>query len=271
MSIEPYRAAMDCSELERAIDAYWDGELDDRERAEAEAHLSVCAPCRRRADAQGRVRLALRSRLQETLGARATPAPAALRERVTAALARERRPLWRRVLSPIPVAAAAACAAGALVVLVWHGGDAGLVAEAVKKHNRDLPLEVMTASVGVDSIPAWFEGKLDFRPAPPRFGKDGVRLVGARLSHLREWPAAYMRYELPRGKAGLFIVDDPDGRFDATGREVKDGVRTIRLQSANGYNVAVWRDDEIVYSLVSDLDEAALFELVRTAQRERRR
>ena len=90
--------------------------------------------------------------------------------------------------------------------------------------------------------------------------------MGARLSHLREWPAAYIRYDLPRGHAGLFIVDDPQRRFDAAGREIQLGSHTVRVMAARGYNVAVWRDAEIVYSLVSDLDEAALYDLVRTAQ-----
>jgi len=40
----------------------------------------------------------------------------------------------------------------------------------------------------------------------------------------------------------------------------------VRLVNARGYNVAIWRNDEIVYSLVSDLDEHDLFQLVRTAQ-----
>ncbi len=149
-----------------------------------------------------------------------------------------------------------------------HAGHAlGLAEEAVAKHHRSLPLEVVAANVGEGMIPAWFADKLDFHPSPPRFRADGVRVLGARLSHLREWPAAYIRYELPRGQAGLFIVDDPDGRFDASGREVRVGPRVVRLVAAKGYNVATWRDDEIVYSLVSDLDEAALYELVRTATR----
>ena len=66
------------------------------------------------------------------------------------------------------------------------------------------------ASAGEGSIPAWFADKLDFNPSPPRFRATGVRILGARLSHLREWPAAYVRYELPSGNAGLFIVDDPE-------------------------------------------------------------
>ena len=124
----------------------------------------------------------------------------------------------------------------------------------------------MAASVGEASIPAWFAGKLDFHPSPPPFHGDGVHVVGARLSNLRELPAAYIRYTLPRGQAGLFIVDDPRRTFQPAGREVQVGPQVIRVVNARGYNVAVWRDNEIVYSLVSDLDETALFELVRTAQ-----
>jgi len=270
MAIEPTLiAAMDCSELERSVDAYLDGEFDDRERAEADLHLSGCDRCRSLAEARGRVRDALRAKLREAMTPPAPGgrAPAELRARIEDALASRRRPLWRRALAPIPVATVAACAAGALVVLVTRGGDAALVEEAVRSHHRALPLEVIAANVGGEGpILAWFADKLDFHPAPPQFRADGVRLVGARLSHLREWPAAYIRYELPRGQAGLFIVDDPAGRFDASGREVRLGTRVVRLVAARGYNVAVWRDREIVYSLVSDLDEATLYDLVRTAQ-----
>ncbi len=269
MAIEPtLTAVMDCGELERGIDAYLDGEFDGRERAEADAHLAKCERCRSLADAQGRIRAALRARLREAMTppAGAGRAPPALRARIEDALMRRRRPLWRRALSPLPLGAVAACAAGALLVLVTHGGGEALVEEAVRSHHRGLPLEVTTASVGEGSIPAWFAGKLDFNPAPPRFHVDGVHLLGARLSNLRELPAAYIRYELPRGQAGLFIVDDPDGRFGEAGREMRVGPHVVRVVNARGYNVAVWRENEIVYSLVSDLDESALFELVRNAQ-----
>lgn len=254
-------AAMDCTELQRSIDAYLDGEFDDRERAEAEAHLAACPRCRELAERQGRLRTALRAKLREAMAAPAEAgcAPAHLRERVEASLSRRRRPIWRRAFSPIPAATLAACA-GAVLVLLSHSGDVALVEEAIRVHHRSLPLEVDAAA-----MPGWFAGKLDFQPALPRFPTTGVRVEGARLSNLREWPAAYVRYQLPRGEAGLFIVDDPDGRFDAPGREVRVGPQVLRVVNARGYNVAVWRQDEIVYSLVSDLDEDALFQLVRTA------
>ena len=267
--VDPMPAPMECAELERSVEAYLDGEFDAREQAEAQAHLSACERCRKLTEGAAALRAALRARLREAMGpgSAAGRAPAALRERVSAALARERHPLWRRLLAPVPLATAAACAAGVLVVLATHIPDGnGLAVEAVKKHHRGLPLEVTAAAMGPEAIPGWFAGKLDFKPTPPHFQETGAKVVGARLSHLREYPAAYIRYELPRGQAGLFIVDDPERRFEATGREVHVGPRTLRVMNARGYNVAVWRQDEIVYSLVSDLGEDDLFELVRSAQ-----
>jgi anti-sigma factor RsiW len=264
MAIEPTLiAAMDCTELERSIDAYVDGEFDVRERAEADLHLASCERCRALAGTRAAMRAAVRAKLREAMTppAAAGRAPAALRARIEADLARRRRPLWRRALSPIPVATLAACAAGAIIVLSIHRGDPSLAEAAIRSHHRSLPLE---ATAG--ELPAWFADKLDFKPSPPTFRADGVRVVGARLSNLREWPAAYVRYALPRGNAGLFIVDDPKGRFDPGGDAVDVGSRTIRVSRGHGYNMAVWREDKIVYSLVSDLDEAALRELVRTAQ-----
>jgi anti-sigma factor RsiW len=254
---------MDCSDLERSIDAYLDGEFDDRERIEAEAHLSACPRCRAMAEGQGRLRAALRAKLREAMTPPAVRAPAALRARVERTLSQARRPLWRRALTPVPIATLTACAAGALVVLASHSGDSALVEEAIRYHHRALPLEADAAA-----LPGWFHGKLDFRPAPPDFHAAGVRLEGGRLSNLREWPAAYIRYTLPRGQAGLFIVDDPQGRFDAPGREVKVGPHVVHVVNARGYNVAVWRQNEIVYSLVSELGESDLFQLVQTAQAE---
>ncbi|HVO19121.1 MAG TPA: zf-HC2 domain-containing protein [Anaeromyxobacter sp.] len=261
MSFEPtLTEEMDCRELERSVDAFLDGEFDERERAEAEAHLAACPPCRAMIDGQARVRSSIRARLREAMAA---PAPAALRERLGRSLARERRPLWRRAVSPLPVATLAACAAGVLVVLASHSGNPDLLEDAIRNHHRGLPLEVDAAA-----MPGWFAGKLDFHPSLPHFGGGVARVEGARLSNLREWPAAYVRYQLPRGHAGLFIVDDPGRRFDAPGRDVRVGSEVVRVASARGYNVAIWRQDEIVYSLVSDLDEDALFRLVRAAQGE---
>jgi hypothetical protein len=202
-------------------------------------------------------------------GSAAGTAPESLRRRIATALdAEEVRPAswWRRLLSPLPVAAAAACVAGALFVFAGHRSMDPMLEEAVRKHARDLPLELSAASLGPEAIPAMLASKLDFNPRPPAFRANGVKLVGARLAQLREWPAAYMRYDTPRGPVGLFIIDDPNRRVAEEGHQVRAGPATVWVMNMRGYNVAVWRRNEIVYSLVSDLDEADLVRLVETAQ-----
>jgi anti-sigma factor RsiW len=270
MSREPTEAAaaMDCADLLRTLDAYLDSELAPQEEAEAADHLARCEACRTVAESEGRLHAHLRAQLKAAMGpgAERGRAPEALKERIQAALAAEKKPLLRRVVAPVPVAALAACAAGVLVVVATHGGSSPLVDEAVRKHTRDLPLEVTASSVGADSVTGWFAGKLDFNPAPPQFRGRDVRLIGARLSNIQDHPAAYVRYDLPRGHLGLFILDDPDGRYRDVGRPVAIGPGNVRLINARGFNVAVWRRNEIVYSLVSDLDEDDLVRLVQTAQ-----
>jgi anti-sigma factor RsiW len=158
-------------------------------------------------------------------------------------------------------------------VLYTHGNGDPLAEEAAAWHSRDLPLDVSAASMGPESVARWFQGKVDFNTRPPEFRQAGLKLLGGRVSSIRDRPCAYMRYELPGtsgahalpGHMGLFIVQDPERRFGSAGREVQVGPASVRLLNARGYNVAVWRHDAIVYSLVSDLDEPALEQLVQTA------
>ncbi len=270
MSIEPSSAGagMDCAEIERSLDPLVDGEFDDRERGEANAHLAQCERCRSIVEDHARQRSLLRAKLREAMGSGspAGSAPEELRDRISSVISRQRRPAWRRVLSPVPLATLAACAAGVAVVLATHSSPDPLIEEAVRKHARDLPLEITASVAAPDSIPSLLSRALDFNSSPPPFHAEGLRLVGGRASHIRDLPAAYMRYELPRGRVGLFIIDDPQRRFGDSGRLVQLGSDTIRMVNSRGYNVAVWRRNEIVYSVVSDLDEADLVRLVETAQ-----
>jgi anti-sigma factor RsiW len=269
MAMEPTSEdRLTCGEIERLVDPWLDGEFDGRDQAELLRHLEACPGCRALADERGRTRALLRAKLRQAMG-HGTPAgtaPEALRERLAAALDRPTAPLWRRVLAPVPLATLAAAAAGVMVVLASHGGVDPLVEEAVMKHARDLPLELSAATVGPDAIPAALAHVLEFNPRPPRFEAQGVRLVGARAAHLGDRPCAYMRYQAPRGQMGLFIVADSGRHLGDLGDMVGLGPPAVRVLNARGYNVAVWRQNEMVYSLVSDLDATDLTRLVDSAR-----
>jgi len=110
-------------------------------------------------------------------------------------------------------------------------------------------------------VEAWFDGKLDHRVSVPRL--PDVQLSGARISNVTDRPAAYISYErnadqqgAPAKRIGLFVFDDAKGEVEAP------PLPSVQVGFSHGYNVAVWRDGEIVYELVSDLDESDIRRMV---------
>ena len=112
----------------------------------------------------------------------------------------------------------------------------------------------------------WLQSRLDFGVRVPAF-QNAAAVQGVRLSTVRARQAAAIAYSVPRStsrRVTLLIVDDPDTAMPGTARRVAD--REVYLSHARGFNVASWRKDEIVYSLISDLDERDVLELVKAAQ-----
>ena len=101
---------MICDDVRKYDYAYLDGEFDRRERAEFEAHITVCAPCRGHVEAAASFRDGLRRHL------RCDQAPTHLRARICAGLdasdAADGLPRW-----VIPIAMAAGLS---LVVVGWQ-------------------------------------------------------------------------------------------------------------------------------------------------------
>lgn len=266
------RAAMNCQDFEPFLFAYVDGEFDGPEKADADAHLAVCEACRREVEEQR----SFKRRMREVASG-ASAAPAALRERIEASLERERAPLaLRRYLRPAYVVPAGLAAAAAVAVVVWLSGTSpaqanALIQEAIAHHQRDLPLDVQAQGEQAQPVRDWLRGRVDF--APSRIPElRNVALRGARLSQLNGHPAAYVVYG-PRGagpgghlkRVSLLVFDAPDLRLPA-GRRIAD--HDVVLANQRGYNVAVWKDKEIAYSLVSDLDERDLVELLQPLPKE---
>jgi anti-sigma factor RsiW len=251
---------MDCSELERLLPAFADGEFVDGDRALVEDHLAGCPRCREEVAAQAEFRAFLQAKI-------GTPrrAPDHLRNRIRHDLAVEStRRQAGRFAGYLGVAAGIALvASGGYIVAGETAATAPeeLVAEAVEKHARRLPVEVTPAS---GDVGGWFRDKVGFHLRVPQFRAEGApRLVGARLANVREREAAYLVYG----------DDDPVRRmtllvYPGDGLALPDGPRRrvnghdIVLANQKGYNVAMWSQRGVVYSLVSDLDENDVLELV---------
>jgi mycothiol system anti-sigma-R factor len=261
----------ECADIHRFADTYLDGEFEAQERSLLELHLERCAACRLELQRTGALRSLLRARVASV------PAPEALRERIIAGLRQIERPPavafrgavleWRRGVFPVIAGASVAAVLSVFyLTVVPQKSDRWVVGDAAEMHARALPLEIATGQL--DQLMPLFEHHLGFAVRPPAFNKGGVLLEGGRLSHLGAHDAAYLQYGAPRygGRLSLFIVEDPGAtlRLDGARRTVV-GNREIFLAHAHGHSVVVWRNLDVVYSLVSDLGEDETLSLLAPA------
>jgi anti-sigma factor RsiW len=274
-------ATEQCDWVRRFLGPWKDGELDPGDASRIEQHVAVCPECDRQARFErwfsGEVR-----RLVER-----PRAPQRVLDRMSLALRREDR--RRRVGRWFAYGGGLAAAAGLVGVLLFAvrrpaagegaGGSlpssspalaaaAGEGADAVERdlidrHRRataaSLPLEL--ASADSTAVSTWFDGKVAFPVAPPRFSRPDIRLVGGRLTHVREADAAYLGYRTGDRPVSLLVF--PAGDRPLPGRDVhRVGGRTIHTGSRpDGLSYAAFRQGDLVYALVAELPLATLVEL----------
>lgn len=226
--------------------SYLDEELVDGERLELETHLTGCHTCAHRTQVERRNLTLIRSAGQEG----SPVAPEALRLRIHQAIAGRHRLSLARLIFFVSVAAAGVAFLAVAANQGWHLLQRQLfIEEAARRHARQLPLEVHGRP---EALEAWFGGKLDYRVTVPRFAN--ATTSGARLTNVRDHEAAYIRYDAPRANSeeprhmGLFV-------FDGASELGLSALPNSDIRNSHGYNVISWRQGDVVYELVTDLDE----------------
>jgi anti-sigma factor RsiW len=246
---------MDCAELENKLMPYLDDEIEGHQRLAIDEHVAVCPKC---AAMLAGERLFLDT-LQAANSSSESLAPPALKHAVANRLdladSHARRTQFLR-LSAMAATLAAVTVAGHQSWKSFKRNQ--YVEDVVAHHVRRFPMEIERPTNR--QIEAWFGGKLDHRVSVPQFPNRVA--AGARLLNVREKQAAYIRYDeeqpdgsLP-GRMGLFVYGDKVGDVDV------GPLPHPEMGSSNGFNVVSWRDGDVVYQLVTDLDEHDLQELL---------
>lgn len=254
--------ALQCRELEESLLHAWvDGEFSGEESAEVKLHLEGCPSCMHVV----RLHQSYKAAMQRA----AAVAPHALHDAVKEQVLLDAdRGRWVRAFRDPRAVGVAAAAVGAAAWFLAGGLQHPLFArhhtlvdDGVALHAHALPLDY-TAS-DVNQAQHWLESKVDFGVHLPRLGQ----VQGVRLSSFHSHQGAVVTYTLPSGdgrRVSLMIVDDPDQQLPGAARRVAN--REVWMSQARGFNIASWRNDEIVYSLISDLDERDVLQLVQTAE-----
>jgi mycothiol system anti-sigma-R factor len=251
---------MNCQEAQKFIHAYLDGEFDQREWGAIAAHIEACEPCKRMARFEERFRQALKQSLPPAR------APRSLRERLEQELEKadaaieiqeswSQRWLWRL----IPAAAAAALIVTVMISKSHELSPLSLVAEdSIEWHRRQLPMDVTASSA--ETVQRFFSDKVPFAVRPPTFASPKAKLVGARLSNLREHNAVYLTYDVGGKRVSVFIFDPSS--FPVGGRATRVGRRDVYWEDVKGYKVAMYTSGGTGYAVASDMDSDRMVQLI---------
>ncbi len=242
------------------------GRLGDTETQQWAGHLATCDACREEHRREGALDAALgrlpRPAAPEGLTARLQTLVAADTARAKDAAelqawreaqpARAARPPRRHLRW---LAAAAMLAAVGLLLLVGQRypserGQRLLAEEAVSDHLRMLYAErgPEIESGGIHQVKPWFEGRLDFAPVLAFEGDDEFPLVGGSVALFRERKAAAFAFKHRLHRITLLV-------FPADGlSRLPSGVTAAGAHlHARGFDIVLWKQNELGYALVSDM------------------
>lgn len=276
---------MNCRLVRRHLDAFVDSELDPSSQLEFERHVSVCAGCQEHAAVLVSLKQATRDAYEDA------DMPEHLVARVADALAQADQgrsaasPLVRVVPLKMRHAVPMAAAAAALLVFGWVGNPGptgtedgqptvaaslggGLFEDVVNLHSKQLPADV-SGERGNEAVVSYFRDKLAFPVAPPAFQGLTARLIGARLSNVRERQAAAFYYDVGGHRVTLVVFRKPPNFPNGIQRAHMFG-KTVHYTEIGGYTVPVRQRNGLTYALTGDLDRNTLLRLAARVQDARR-
>ncbi len=234
----------DCQEIRKYLEVYLDGEFDDEDRHEVEAHLTNCLACQSHATYERRFREAVRARIPKL------QIPEELQDRIIITTDKYCTSwTWPKRLAWGSVPAVATVALVLSFTWTVTSGFSPLVEAAVERHSYDQPVEVNSSDT--DVVESWFKSKVRFHVALPRSTPSQFLLVGGRLSSLVDRQAALVRYRNGLHDFSLFVFADPGGDIDGNMCQ-KIRSHNLCLSEKNGYTVALWRSHGLAYSMVGE-------------------
>ena len=269
---------MTCDEARALLVDARRGRLSAETRAALDAHLAGCPACAHEAAADALLGEALEGRLPQHA------APLALKRRLAATWATtglpgppptDARPAsaptaraawatrWRRAV--VPALAAAVLVLALVPLYSRHTGDGGaaMVTEAVNDHLRLLtaqhPLDI--ASGGIHQVKPWFEGRLDFAPVVRFEGDAEFPLRGGAVGYYLDRKAAVFVFNRRLHVVTLLVFPAEGLPWPRRGLE-RLGPVAAQVTASRGFNTILWREGDLGYALVSDVDRSELLTLV---------
>ena len=244
---------MQCDKVRPRLEAYIDGELGERERAEVLDHLGDCHDCYPEAAALQRLHDGIRQ------VAPSYRAPEALRSRIrfalrqeAAARARSARaaPGWLAYAASILLAVA--LGSGGTLLITGERQEDAVANELIDSHLRSLLGSHLTdvASSDQHTVKPWFAGRSDLSPPAVDLAAKGFPLVGGRLDLIVGKPVPALVYRRREHVINVFVLPASRGDLGVT-------------LSRRGYSLRHWSAGDLGFWAVTDAAPAELAEFER--------
>lgn len=243
----------------------------DSEVGLAKQHVNSCPECRQMLNQQENFRRLLTSKLPPK------PVPASLRESILASIAAERmhksppRPFNRKTFITVGIAAVLL-----LLFIIYPSfperpieyatAVQALAQDHIANELREHPLDLQTADSA--ELERWFGTRVDFSVhIPPLRNAD---LLGGRLCVVNGERVAYLAFRSTdpeqSGKASvpisMYIAERNVIDLSRMRVIASSGSKRILHGDAKGCNVIMWEERGLIFSMVSDMNEDKLVELV---------
>ncbi|MCB9786869.1 MAG: zf-HC2 domain-containing protein [Deltaproteobacteria bacterium] len=257
---------MNCDDVKNGIYVFLDGEFAAPEEAAFTRHLDACPRCRALAQHEA----GFLGCVKDTLGA--PEASGDLRARIESSLAATPLPVWseesglhtprRRGGRWTVVAPALAASVAAIVYIALPAGgasaeEASVREQAVAAHAHPLPMEVRGSK---EVVRSFLQDNVPFAVAIPFDQTPSVRLVGARLTQVGGQVAVIFRYELDARDVSVLQVPTRTRVANQDEDERQPFIGHMR-----GYGVATFDQHDVVNTVVGDLPEGEMLQLMRVA------
>ena len=236
--------------------------LDTTRRTSFEEHVASCEECRKIFEREKaldraldkRPTFALPNSLSERLSAQVSPKPVS-----------KPKASWLTRRPAMLAFAAVPLLAVLVFARAWTNPSQQLVGEAVNDHLRVLyaehPIEI--ASGGIHQVKPWFTGRLDFAPPVTFSGDDEFPMEGGSIALFVDRKAATFVFHHKLHTITLFVFRSEGLNFPVR-NNVPLGALTGTATALRGFNTLVWKDGDLGYALVSDVNAD---ELVRLANK----
>lgn len=236
------------------------GRLIGPRQARIDEHLERCAECSRIFERERALERALALLPTHTL-------PESLRARLTAQAtakaipAKKAKPRLATVFAiAVPLLAAALFAL--FVGRSYYAPNPALINEAVNDHLRvvyaEHPIEI--ESGGIHQVKPWFTGRLDFAPPVSFSGDEEFPMVGGAVGLFVDRKAATFIFKHRLHTITLFVFRNEGLPFPAHTDTQVASLPASRITS-RGFNLLLWREGDLGYALVSDVNATALARL----------